>query len=428
MHRATRLPLLLGGSTPELADRTFLAANGVRIALAGAPSLLRLHQGGVRHAQISQRGRGTLRPQRPGGVGGAAEHRHAARTITSAGNATTCANTSRVRAHGARIVPGGFAMSGPLRVVHYLNQFFGGIGGEDQAHVGVTVRAGAVGPGPRPREGAGRRRSRRGHHHLRRQLRQRARGGRRARDRAPRSTGSSPTCSSPGPAFASGRYGLACALACKVAQGRGIPAITAMHPENPGASSARRGIYIVPTGRVDDVHAGRARRAGAAGAAPGAGARRWGRPRWRATCRSGMRRVHDRGRPGYQRALDMLLDKLHGRPLPVGSARTRARAGDARAAHRRSLARPHRHGDDRRPRAQGQSRQAGVGQRRALLPAHGGRARVALADASGRPITPATSTTSSTATRTTSCRSLSCAIWSAGRDRRCTSTSTRCPA
>lgn len=39
------------------------------------------------------------------------------------------------------------AMSGPLRVVHYVNQFFGGIGGEDQAHVGVTVRAGAVGPG-----------------------------------------------------------------------------------------------------------------------------------------------------------------------------------------------------------------------------------------------------------------------------------------
>jgi len=27
----------------------------------------------------------------------------------------------------------------------------------------------------------------------------------------------------------------------------------------------------------------------------------------------GRRRVHDRGRPGYQRALDMLLDKLHGR-------------------------------------------------------------------------------------------------------------------
>ncbi|MBM3223486.1 MAG: oxaloacetate decarboxylase [Candidatus Tectomicrobia bacterium] len=35
MHRATRLPLLLGGSTPELSDRAFLAANGVRIALQG---------------------------------------------------------------------------------------------------------------------------------------------------------------------------------------------------------------------------------------------------------------------------------------------------------------------------------------------------------------------------------------------------------
>src|SRR2546428_14173283 len=38
-------------------------------------------------------------------------------------------------------------MSGPLRVVHYVNQFFGGIGGEDQAHVGVTAKAGPVGPG-----------------------------------------------------------------------------------------------------------------------------------------------------------------------------------------------------------------------------------------------------------------------------------------
>src|SRR2546430_2868810 len=38
-------------------------------------------------------------------------------------------------------------MSGLLRVVHYVNQFFGGIGGEDQAHVGVSVRDGAVGPG-----------------------------------------------------------------------------------------------------------------------------------------------------------------------------------------------------------------------------------------------------------------------------------------
>jgi carboxyvinyl-carboxyphosphonate phosphorylmutase len=35
MHRVTRLPLMLGGAPPALADRAFLAANGVRIALQG---------------------------------------------------------------------------------------------------------------------------------------------------------------------------------------------------------------------------------------------------------------------------------------------------------------------------------------------------------------------------------------------------------
>jgi oxaloacetate decarboxylase len=35
MHRATRLPLLLGSTPPVLSDRDFLAANGVRIALQG---------------------------------------------------------------------------------------------------------------------------------------------------------------------------------------------------------------------------------------------------------------------------------------------------------------------------------------------------------------------------------------------------------
>ena len=35
MHRATRLPLLLGGAPPALSDRNFLATHGVRIALQG---------------------------------------------------------------------------------------------------------------------------------------------------------------------------------------------------------------------------------------------------------------------------------------------------------------------------------------------------------------------------------------------------------
>ena len=34
-----------------------------------------------------------------------------------------------------------------MRVVHYINQFFGGLGGEEHAGVPPEVRAGAVGPG-----------------------------------------------------------------------------------------------------------------------------------------------------------------------------------------------------------------------------------------------------------------------------------------
>ena len=90
-------------------------------------------------------------------------------------------------------------MSDPLRVVHYVNQFFGGIGGDNF----VSERA----------EDA-------------------------SRAIAAELDRLKPDLLVAGPAFGSGRYGLACALVCKVAQGQRVPAITAMHPENPGASSA----------------------------------------------------------------------------------------------------------------------------------------------------------------------------------------------
>ncbi|HEY7089315.1 MAG TPA: glycine/sarcosine/betaine reductase selenoprotein B family protein, partial [Tepidisphaeraceae bacterium] len=34
-----------------------------------------------------------------------------------------------------------------MRVAHYLNQFFGGIGAEEHAGKGLEIRTGAVGPG-----------------------------------------------------------------------------------------------------------------------------------------------------------------------------------------------------------------------------------------------------------------------------------------
>ena len=202
-------------------------------------------------------------------------------------------------------------MRGQLRVVHYLNQFFGGIGGEDQAHVGVTAKAGAVGPGRALDKalGDGARVEATligGDNFVNERAEEASRAIAAELDRL------EPDVLVAGPAFGSGRYGLACALVCQVAQSRRVPAITAMHPENPGASSARRGIYIVPTGASTtsmqaalDALAPLVRRLGR-GETLGSAEVDGYMPR-------GARRVHDRGRPGYQRALDMLLDKLHGR-------------------------------------------------------------------------------------------------------------------
>ena len=38
-------------------------------------------------------------------------------------------------------------MSEPKRVVHYVNQFFGGVGGEDKADIPPRHQSGPVGPG-----------------------------------------------------------------------------------------------------------------------------------------------------------------------------------------------------------------------------------------------------------------------------------------
>ena len=272
-------------------------------------------------------------------------------------------------------------MSDPLRVVHYLNQFFGGIGGEEQAHVGVTARAGSVGPGRL----------------LEKALGDGARieatliGGdnfvsERAEE-ASRAIGVEldrlrPDVVVAGPAFGSGRYGLACELVCKVARERGVPAITAMHPENPGASGARRGLYIVPTGASTTsmpaalealaplarrLGRGEIARAGRGGGLPAPG--HAPRPRSRA--------------PGLS-ARARHAPRQASRPtVPVGGAVRRARARSPGLAHRRPRPRPHRHGHHRRARAEGQSRPPGLGERGALSPAHGVGARVALAQGVG---------------------------------------------
>jgi glycine reductase len=204
-------------------------------------------------------------------------------------------------------------MSAPLRVVHFVNQFFAGIGGEDQAHVGVSVREGAVGPG--------------------RALEQALGGGARVvatlvcgdnfmserEGEALAAIGREldrlrPDVVVAGPAFGSGRYGLACAHVCRAAGERGIAAVTAMSPDNPGATSFRREVVIVPTG--ESAASMQAALAGLARFAPRLARKEaLGPAEIEGYLPQGRRRVHDRGRPGYARALDMLSAKLAGRPF-----------------------------------------------------------------------------------------------------------------
>ena len=114
-----------------------------------------------------------------------------------------------------------------------------------------------------------------------------------------------------GPAFGSGRYGLACVEVCKVARGLGIAAVTGMHPENPGVQSQPLDVAIVPTGQTSaDMAAALASMTRLAlklgrGEALGPAEIEGYLPH-------GVRRIYDRQRPGYQRALDMLLTKLRG--------------------------------------------------------------------------------------------------------------------
>ena len=138
-------------------------------------------------------------------------------------------------------------MSQGLRVVHYLNQFFGGIGGEEKASERPQVKDGLVGLGRAIQD----------------VLKERgevvatvicgdnyfAERTEEAVDEVLRMlTPYQPDIVIAGPAFNAGRYGVACGEVCKAVQDKlGIPAVTGMYEENPGVDLYKRDVYIVKT-------------------------------------------------------------------------------------------------------------------------------------------------------------------------------------
>jgi glycine reductase len=199
-----------------------------------------------------------------------------------------------------------------MRVVHYLNQFYGRLGGEDAADVPLRAVAGPVGAGTRLQQLLGEA-----------QLTTTLIAGdnlateqvssfKQAIAAALRAANADVVVA--GPAFNAGRYGLACGVVCETAQELGIPSVTAMFPENPGAVLHRRHAIIVPTTataagmeaaliKVADlaVRLGRGERLGGAddeGYLP-----------------HGLRQVVMHQRSAAERALDMLSARLHDHPF-----------------------------------------------------------------------------------------------------------------
>lgn len=134
-----------------------------------------------------------------------------------------------------------------LRVVHYINQFFAGIGGEEKADYKPEIREGVVGPGMEFEKKFG-------------------------DDAEIVSTiicgdsyfnenteeakakiiemvkSQNPDLFIAGPAFNAGRYGVACGtIADAVQEELNIPVLSGMYIENPGADMFKKKVYIVET-------------------------------------------------------------------------------------------------------------------------------------------------------------------------------------
>ena len=199
-----------------------------------------------------------------------------------------------------------------LRVVHYLNQFFGGIGAEEHANIPLQVEEGAVGPGRAVQQMLGGRGTVVatfvcGDNYFVEEGEQAAVAARQALEHY------APDLVLAGPAFDAGRYGVACAQMCAVAKEAGVPAVTGMYPENPGYTTFRRELVCVPTGtRATEMQAILTRMIElgvklARGEELGPAAKEGYLP-------TGLRKSVVSQQPGWERAIDMLEARVHERP------------------------------------------------------------------------------------------------------------------
>ena len=203
-----------------------------------------------------------------------------------------------------------------IRIVHYLNQFFGGIGGEDVAGVGPSIVEGPVGPGMGLQAQLG---------DVGTVVATVIAGDNYMAEHEDAAVAEvlaligtqQPNVVVAGPGFGSGRYGLACGAVCDaVIRELGLPAVTGLYPESPGAEMYRAGVPILPT---------RETAAGMTAALPelarlaiklGSGEELGGNAQ-EGLMTSGLRRNAFAAQRGSTRAIEMLLAKMSNEALPT---------------------------------------------------------------------------------------------------------------
>lgn len=202
------------------------------------------------------------------------------------------------------------------RIVHYVNQFFGGVGGEEKADCEPFTIKGPQGPG--------------------RLLEKRFREEKAdveivatvvcgdsyfadhqenvLREQISVIRGYHPDLVIAGPAFNAGRYGMACGAICQALESLGIPAITAMYKENPGLDQYRKTVLIVESSDTVSGMEDAVRKMVRLGIKRLRG-EEIESPKAEGCFEQGIRQNYFHEEPAYRRAIDMLLQKIKGEPF-----------------------------------------------------------------------------------------------------------------
>ena len=200
------------------------------------------------------------------------------------------------------------------KAILYVNQFFGQIGGEDQAGVEPQIHEGQIGPAMQFAKEVDAEITYTvicGDNYMGTNT-----------DRAVETIlgmleGKEMDIFLAGPAFQAGRYGVACGTICKAVQDKfGVPAVTSMNVENPGVEMFKKDMYILKGGNIaakmrQDV------KAMAAVANKLLHGEQVGSAEDEGYFPRGIRRQvwREDGRPASERMVEMLVKKLNGEPF-----------------------------------------------------------------------------------------------------------------